>query len=171
MNDSTPARSEPLHILVFGAADILMRPILKKLKNQLPHSSMLLVVGNKHDIGLTNLVRVERRKGTIENLLKSDKYSAGNFELTSSRKHKISLMTGLDLLERKSKDFVWRHHKLESTSDIEHDYHVVVNLPANYLVEQEFNLVTIYEPHEMLTRNRIHKLSVGIDISHSSASG
>ena len=36
MTDSTPARSEPLNILVFGAADILMRPILKQVENQLP---------------------------------------------------------------------------------------------------------------------------------------
>ena len=125
-----------------------MRPILKKIKNQLPDSSKLLVVGNKHDIGLTNLVRMERRVGTIENLLKSDKYSGSAFELTSSRKHKISLMTGLDHLERKSKDFVWRHHKLSYTSDSEHYYHVVVDLLANYLVEQEINLVLFFEiPH------------------------
>lgn len=148
MNESTPARSEPLHILVFGAADILMRPILKKIKNQLPDSSKLLVVGNKHDIGLTNLVRMERRNGTIKNLLKSDKYSGSAFELTSSPKHKTSLMTGLDHLERKSKDFVWRHHKLDRISDSEHYYHVVVDLLANYLVEQQINLVLFFEiPH------------------------
>ena len=148
MTESTPARSEPLNILVFGAADILMRPILKKIKNQLPDSSKLLVVGNKHDIGLTNLVRMERRVGTIENLLKSDKFSGSAFELTSSRKHKISLMTGIDHLERKSKNFVWRHHNLDSISDSEHYYHVVVDLLANYLVEQEINLVLFFEiPH------------------------
>ena len=148
MTNSTPPRSESLHILVFGAADILMRPILKQMQTQLPDSSKLLVVGNKHDIGLTNLVRMERRVGTIENLLKSDKYSGSAFELTSSRKHKISLMTGLDHLERKSKDFVWRHHKLSNTSDSEHYYHAVVDLLANYLVEQEINLVLFFEiPH------------------------
>ena len=125
-----------------------MRPILKQVQSQLPDSSKLLVVGNKHDIGLTNLVRMERRVGTIEKLLKSDKYSGSAFELTSSRKHKISLMTGLDHLERKSKDFVWRHHKLSSTSDSEHYYHTVVDLLANYLVEQEINLVLFFEiPH------------------------
>ena len=125
-----------------------MRPILKKIKNQLPDSSKLLVVGNKHDIGLTNLVRMERRKGTIENLLKSDKYSGSAFELTSSRKHKTSLMTGLDHLERKSKDFVWRHHKLDRISDSEHYYHIVADLLANYLVEQQINLVLFFEiPH------------------------
>lgn len=125
-----------------------MRPILKKIKNQLPDSSKLLVVGNKHDIGLTNLVRMERRNGTIKNLLKSDKYSGSAFELTSSRKHKISLMTGLDHLERKSRNFVWRHHKLDSISDSEHYYHVVVDLLANYLVEQQINLVLFFEiPH------------------------
>ena len=148
MTDSTLTRSEPLNILVFGAADILMRPILKKLENQLPESSKLLVVGNKHDIGLTNLVRMERRIGNIKNLLKSDKYSGDAFELTSSRTHKISLMTGLDHLERKSKNFVWRHHKLNSISDSEHYYHVVVDLLANYLVEQQINLVLFFEiPH------------------------
>ena len=148
MTNSTPVRSEPLHILVFGAADILMRPILKKIKNQLPHSSKLLVVGNKHDIGLTNLVRMERRIGNIKYLLKSDKYSGNAIELMSSRRHKISLMTGLDHLERKSKKFVWRHHKLNSISDCEHYYHVVVDLLANYLVEQKVNLVLFFEiPH------------------------
>lgn len=148
MIDSTPARSEPLNILVFGAADILMRPILKQVENQLPESTKLLVVGNKHDIGLTNLVRMERRIGNIEKILKADKYSGSAIELTSSRKHKISIMTGLDHLERKSKNFVWRHHKIDSISDSKNYYHIVVDLLANYLVEQQINLLLFFEiPH------------------------
>ena len=148
MIDSTPARSEPLNILVFGAADILMRPILKQVENQLPESSKLLVVGNKHDIGLTNLVRMERRIGNIEYLLKSDEYAGSAFELTSSRKYKNSLITGLDHLERKSKNFVWRHHKINCISDSKHYYQIVVDLLARYLVEQRINLVLFFEiPH------------------------
>ena len=148
MSDSTPARSEPLNILVFGAADFLMRPILKQVENQLPESSKLLVVGNKHDIGLTNLVRMERRIGNIKYLLKSDKYAGDALELTSSRKYKNSIMTGLEHLERKSKNFVWRHHKINCISDSKHYYQIVIDLLANYLVEQQINLVLFFEfPH------------------------
>ena len=125
-----------------------MRPILKRVETQLPELSKLLVVGNKHDIGLTNLVRMERRIGNIKNVLKSDKFSGSAIELTSSRNHKNSIMTGLDHLERKSKNFVWRHHKINCVSDSKHYYHIVVNLLANYLVEQQINLVLFFEfPH------------------------
>ena len=141
-----------------------MRPILKKLENQLPESSKLLVVGNKHDIGLTNLVRMERRIGNIKNLLKSDKFSGNAFELTSSCKHKISLMTGLDHLERKSKDFVWRHHKIDSISDSEHYYHVVVDFLANYLVEQEINLVLFFEIPHLFSDTLCYQIAKSKDI-------
>ena len=148
MTNSIPARSEQLNILVFGAADILMRPILERVENQLPESSKILVVGNKHDVGLTNLVRMERRISNIKYLLKSDKYAGNALELTSSRKYKNSLMTGLDHLERKSKNFVWRHHKINCISDSKHYYQIVVDLLARYLVEQQINLVLFFEiPH------------------------
>ena len=148
MADSTCADNQPLRILIFGAADILMRPIIKRIKSQLPQSSKLLVVGNKHDIGLTNLVRMERRPGTMEKLLKSDKFSSNALELMSDRSLKLSLMTGLDHLERKSKNFVWRHHKLDRVSESVHYYHIAADLIAGYLAEQQINFVLFFDiPH------------------------
>ena len=148
MADSTCADNQPLRILIFGAADILMRPIIKRIKNQLPQSSKLLVVGNKHDIGLTNLVRMERRSGNMEELLKSDKFSSSALELMSDHSLKLSLMTGLDHLERKSKNFVWRHHKLDRVSESVHYYHIAADLIARYLAEQQINFVLFFQiPH------------------------
>lgn len=147
MINLTLSHRQPLHILIFGAADILMRPIVNQIKYQLPESSKVFVVGNKHDIGLTNLVRMERRPGEIEKLLKTNTFSGKSLDLTSKHSYD-SIMTGLDHLERKSKSFVWRHHKLDSIRDCKNYYHIVVDLLAKYLIEKEINLILFFEiPH------------------------
>ena len=64
-------------IRIFGATDILMHPIVEQIKNQLPKSSEAYVVGNRYDIGPTNLVRIERRSGQLEKSLKNYKCSNG----------------------------------------------------------------------------------------------
>ena len=125
-----------------------MRPIIKRIRGELPPSSKLLLVGNKHDIGLTNLVRMERRSGNMEKLLKSDKFSSNALELMYDRSLKHSLMTGLDHLERKSKNFTWRHHELDRVSESLHYYHITADLIAGYLAEQQINLVLFFDfPH------------------------
>ena len=142
-----PTHKHPFNILIFGAADILMRPVVEQIKNLLPTSSNCYVVGNKYDIGLTNLVRMERRSGQIEKLLKSYKYSDDALDLASIQSYD-SLMTGLEHLERKSKSFVWRHHNLDSISDSKDYYYIVVDLLTKYLIEKNINLILFFEiPH------------------------
>ncbi len=148
MIQSTRSDKTPNRILVFGASDIRMQAIVDEIRTRLPSGSKLIVTGNKQDIGLTNLVRMEKRAGKIKKLLQNDKFSENQFDLISCAWQSEALMTGLDHLERKSESFVWRHHKLHSFSDSIHYYNVAVDFLSNFLLNERINLILFFEvPH------------------------
>ena len=137
-----------LRVLVFGAADILIHTAIEKVKQQLPESTHITVVGNRKDIGLTNLVRMERRPGKMEELIRNDQFSGFDSENWSEDQWNRESTLGLDHLERKSESFVWRHHGINNIHDSQHYYCLVLDLLANYLEKERINLVLFFEiPH------------------------
>ena len=139
-----------LRVLVFGATDILMRPIIRKISEHLPEHSKLITVGNKQDIGLTCLVRMEKRRGRFRSLIKQDSYFCNSYDSTSniSLGNSEILIKGLDHLQRKSASFVWRHHKLDNISESRHYYFITVNLLTRYIQTENINFILFFEiPH------------------------
>ena len=139
-----------LRVLVFGATDILMRPIIRTIKELLPKNSKLITVGNKQDIGLTCLVRMEKRRGKFRKLIEQDSYFYDNFDCTSkiSLGDSENLMKGLDHLQRKSASFAWRHHKLSNISESRHYYFITVNILTRYIESEKINFILFFEiPH------------------------
>ena len=125
-----------------------MQPILKRIRMALPSSSHLLVVGNKQDIGLTNLVRMEARKGKMKEVLITDRLSSSRCNFSAASFSDKATMMGLDHLERKSEGFVWRHHKIRSINDSKNYYHIVVDLLTQLLQNEKINLILFFEiPH------------------------
>ncbi len=148
MTQTTQLNLTPQTILVFGAADILMQAIVRQLNCLLPSTSRLIVVGNQQDIGLTNLVRMEKRSGAIAEILQNDQFSGHGLELLLSAQSNAATLMALDHLERKSASFVWRHHELNSIMDEKHYYRIITDLIAHYLTQQRIDLILFFElPH------------------------
>ena len=138
----------PLRILIFGGADILMKPIIHKVRENLPDSSETIIVGNRKSIGLTNLIRMEKRTGKFNDLIKEDRFTGYNFSNISDPVWNKSITQGLDNLERKSESFVWRHHKLKSIGDSLNYYYIVIDILTNFLKNEKVNLILYFEiPH------------------------
>ncbi len=148
MHEKVVSNGGQRSVLIFGAADLLLQAVVNQMKRQFPQGSKFLVVGNKLDIGLTNLVRMEQRTIAMKELLREDHFSGKEIELKSSSTFNQARLTGLDHLERKSASFVWRHHRLRSLDDSKHYYHIIVDLLSNYLVQNQINLILFFEiPH------------------------
>ena len=140
-----------LRVLAFGATDILTQPIIRKVEKLLPEHSKLITVGNKQDIGLTCLVRMEKRRGQIRKLIEQDSFfESDNVDCASHTSlHKTEIvMKCLDHLQRKSASFVWRHHKLNNTTDSKHYYFITANLLTRYIQTENINFILFFEiPH------------------------
>ena len=59
-----------------------------------------------------------------------------------------SAFVAIDHLQRRTEQFTWRYHTLESAYDSKHYYHIVFDLLHNLLAKEQINLVLFFDyPH------------------------
>ena len=97
---------------------------------------------------MSGLIRVKRKRGRIKNLLKEDQFSGMPHLSNTGFTLNESAFVSIDHLQRRTQQFTWRYHTVESAYDAKHYYHIVLDLLANLLVEERINLVLFFDiPH------------------------
>ena len=97
---------------------------------------------------MSGLIRVKRKRGRMKNLLKEDRFSGISYLSDTGFALNESAFVSIDHLQRRTQQFTWRYHTIESANDAKHYYHIVLDLQAKLLVEERINLVLFFEyPH------------------------
>ena len=83
-----------------------------------------------------------------KNLIKEDRFSGKSYVTNSDLAANESTLVAIDHLQRRTKQFTWRCHTLESACDSKHYYHIVFDLLQNLLDKERINLVLFFDfPH------------------------
>ena len=141
---------EPLKILAISAGNETLQKILHHLKCLLPSNAELLIAGKKaSSIVLTGVIRMKNRGGRFEELIKQSKHFSNSADrLCSTQSSMDSILMAIDHLQRRSEDGAWSHHQLKQIFDNVHYYHVIVDVLANLMRQEQINLVLFFEvPH------------------------
>ena len=126
-----------------------INPVVNQIKKQLPERTKIISAGRKNtDIVMSGLIRVRRKHGQIKDLIKEDRFSGTSCGTNAGLKVNESEFVAIDHLQRRTKQFTWRHHTLESSYDSKHYYHIVFDLLRNLVAKERINLVLFFEfPH------------------------
>lgn len=140
---------EPLRILALRPNRKESNQIVNQIKKLLPEGSKLITAGNKNtDIVMSGLIRVKSKRGRIRNLIKEDQFSGESFVPNSGLTLDESAFVAIDHLQRRTAQFTWRYHTLERAYDAKHYNHIILDLLANLLAEEQINLVLFFDfPH------------------------
>ena len=140
---------EPLRILVVSPRLRDINPVVNQIKKNLPEGTKVISAGRKNtDIVMSGLIRVRRKHGQVKDLIKEDRFSATSCGTNAGLKVNESEFVAIDHLQRRTKQFTWRHHTLESYYDSKHYYHIVFDLLHNLLAKERVNLVLFFDfPH------------------------
>ena len=104
-----------------GLRDI--NPVVNQIKKQLPEGTKIISAGRKNtDIVMSGLIRVRRKHGQIKDLIKEDRFSGTSCGTNAGLKVNESEFVAIDHLQRRTKQFTWRYHTLESSCDSKHFY-------------------------------------------------
>ena len=97
---------------------------------------------------MSGLIRVNRKRGQIKNLIKEDRFSGKSHVTNADLAANESVFIAIDHLQRRTKQFTWRCHTLESSYDSKHYYHIVFDLLQNLFAKERVNLVLFFDfPH------------------------
>lgn len=141
--------SEPLRVLAIRTDRHQSNLVANQIRKQLPKDTKFILAGNKNtDIVMSGLLRVKRKRGRIENLVRNDRFSGAFHAANADQSLSESVFVGIDHLQRRTEQFTWRFHTLNNTYDAKHYYHIVGDLLANLLAEEQINLVLFFDlPH------------------------
>ena len=140
---------EPLRIFALRPSRRKSNLIVNQIKKHLPKGSKLILAGNRNtDIVMSGLIRVKRKRGRMKSLLKNDRFSGTSYVPNADLTLNESAFVSIDHLQRRTQQFTWRYHTVESAYDAKHYYHIVMDLLANLLVQERINLVLFFDiPH------------------------
>ena len=109
---------------------------------------LIHIGGRSADLNITSLLRMSKAKGRAGHVMEGNKYSGAAFELTNSGGFDDALVIGIDNLQRRSEEFKYIHHHINSFHDGQHYYNIVVDVLADILSCERINLVLFFEiPH------------------------
>lgn len=140
---------EPLRILVVRPDLRNINPVINRIKKQLPEGTKLISAGRKNtDIVLSGLIRIKRKRGKIKNLIKENRFSGTSYVQNTDSAANESAFVAVDHLQRRTKQFSWRFHTLESAYDSNHYYYIIFDLLQDMLAKERINLVLFFNyPH------------------------
>lgn len=139
----------PLRILAMNPGLRNINPVVNQIKKQLPEGTKLISAGRKNtDIVMSGLIRVKRKHGYIKDLIKEDQFLGTSYVPNPGLAVNDSAFLAIDHLQRRTEQFTWRFHTLESAYDSKHYYHILFDLLQNFLAENRINLVLFFDlPH------------------------
>ena len=140
---------EPLRILAMQPGLRNINLVTNQIKILLPEGTKLISAGRKNtDIVMSGLIRVKRKRGQIKDLIRRDRFSGKAYVSISGSSTNESAFIAVDHLQRRTEQFTWRYHTLESAYDSKHYYHIVFDLLENMIAEERINLVLFFDyPH------------------------
>ena len=137
-----------------------INPVVNQIKKQLPEGSKIISAGRKNtDIVMSGLIRVRRKHGQIKDLIKKDRFSGTSYVTNAGLEVNESEFAAIDHLQRRTKQFTWRYHTLESYYDSKHYYHIVFDLLQNFLTEERINLVLFFDLPHLLYDTLIYQIA------------
>ena len=138
-----------MRILAISPGLMDISPVVNQLKNQLPEGTKIISAGRKNtDIVMSGLIRVKRKHGQMRDLIKEDRFSGKSDVTNADLAANEPAFVAIDHLQRRTKQFTWRYHTLESACDSKHYYHIVFDLLQNLLAKERINLVLFFNfPH------------------------
>ena len=152
--------AQPLRILAVSPGLRDINPVVNQIKKQLPEGTKLISAGRKNtDIVMSGFIRVKRKHGQTKDLIKEDWFSGTSCVTDAGLAVNESAFVAIDHLQRRTKQFTWRYHTLESACDSKHYYHIVFDLLQNFLAEERINLVLFFDLPHLLYDTLIYQIA------------
>lgn len=151
---------EPLRILAISPGLRDINPVVNQIKKLLPEGTKIISAGRKNtDIVMSGLIRVKRKHGQTKDLIKEDRFSGTSYVTGAGSAVNESAFVAIDHLQRRTKQFTWRYHTLESACDSKHYYHIVFDLLQNFLAEERINLVLFFDLPHLLYDTLVYQIA------------
>lgn len=149
MKNHETQSGEPLRILAIHPDRNSTNPVVKQIKKYLPEGTILISAGRRNtDFVMSGLTRVKRKHGPIKRLIKEDRFSGTYYVPKADLTVNESAFIAIDHIQRRTKQFTWNFHTLESVYDSKNYYHIVLDMLTNFLAKEQINLVLFFDiPH------------------------